>query len=248
MTGEPKLPSSSEKLQLWLRCETKLFEKRAVLTPAAAKQLIEAGLDVAVEEDQDRIYDIEEYKKWVTSLPLSPIFLIITTLISARVGCEVKPYNSWPNAPPSAIIIGLKELPPFPDLLKHTHLFIAHCYKNQAGWKDTLSRFSRGGGTLYDLEYLKEENGRNVATFGFHAGFVGAAIGLLAFAARKDDGEGKLGRLDMYNLEEELVEDVKQKLLEGGKKLEDLNVLVLGALGGCGSGALELLLKVGLAE
>jgi saccharopine dehydrogenase (NAD+, L-lysine-forming) len=60
--------------------------------------------------------------------------------------------------------------------------------------------------------------------------------------------KGSSEALDMYNLEEELVEDVKHKLLEGGKRLEDLKVLVLGALGGCGSGALELLLKVGLAE
>jgi len=93
-----------------------------------------------------------------------------------------------------------------------------------------------------------------VASFGFHAGFVGAAIGLLAFAARKEgEGEGsgeggKLGGLNVYNLDEELVTDVRHKLLESGKKLEDLKLLVLGALGGCGSGALELLLKIGLAE
>ncbi len=87
-----------------------------------------------------------------------------------------------------------------------------------------------------------------MATFGFHAGLVGAAIGLLALAARKEGEEGKLGGLDMYKLEEELVKDVKGKLLESGKKLEDLKVLILGALGKCGSGALELLLKVGLAE
>ena len=130
----------------------------------------------------------------------------------------------------------------------HTHLYMAHCYKDQDGWEATLSRFSRGGGTLYDLEYLKGEDGRGVATFGHLAGFVGAAIGLLAFAARKDGGEGTLSALGTYDLEEELVGDVKNKLVVGGKKLEDLKVLILGALGRCGSGALELLLKVGLTE
>jgi saccharopine dehydrogenase (NAD+, L-lysine-forming) len=63
MKSELELPSSSTKTQLWLRCETKLFERRTPLTPAAAKKLIEGGLDVAVEEDPKRIFDIEGYKK-----------------------------------------------------------------------------------------------------------------------------------------------------------------------------------------
>lgn len=146
------------------------------------------------------------------------------------------------------MILGLKELPPSPELLMHTHIYMAHCYKDQAGWEDTLSRFSHGKGTLYDLEYLKGKDGRGVATFGHHAGFAGAAIGLLALAARKEGGDGTLGALGTYNLEEDLVKDVKNKLLVGGKKLEDLKVLIIGALGRCGSGALELLLKVGLSE
>ena len=129
-----------------------------------------------------------------------------------------------------------------------TYHDLTHRYKDQAGWKDKLSQHPLGGGTLYDLEYLKGEDGRSVAKFGFHTGFVGAAIGLLALAARKEGEKGKLGGLDMYNLEEELVRDVKGKLLESGKRLEDLKVPILGALGRCGSGALELLLKVGLAE
>jgi len=51
------------KTHLWLRCETKLLERRTALTPAAAKKLIEAGLDVTVEEDPKRVFDIEEYRK-----------------------------------------------------------------------------------------------------------------------------------------------------------------------------------------
>jgi hypothetical protein len=63
MGNETELPSSSAKTQLWLRCETKPLERRTPLTPAAAKKLIEAGLDIAVEEDPKRIFDIEGYKK-----------------------------------------------------------------------------------------------------------------------------------------------------------------------------------------
>lgn len=68
MGNEIELPSaSSAKTQLWLRSETKLLERRTPLTPAAAKKLLEAGLDVAVEEDPKRIFDIEEYKKCASS-------------------------------------------------------------------------------------------------------------------------------------------------------------------------------------
>lgn len=70
MGNEIELPiSSPTKLQLWLRAETKLLEGRTPLTPAAAKKLIEAGLDVIVEEDPKRIFDIEEYKKCASSFP-----------------------------------------------------------------------------------------------------------------------------------------------------------------------------------
>jgi saccharopine dehydrogenase (NAD+, L-lysine-forming) len=46
----------------------------------------------------------------------------------------------------------------------------AHCFKGQHGWEKVLSRYSRGGGTLLDLEFL-EKNGRRVAAFGYWAGF-----------------------------------------------------------------------------
>lgn len=63
------------KTHLWLRCETKPFERRAALTPATAKKLIEAGLHVTVEKDPKRIFDIEEYRKCASLLALNPINL-----------------------------------------------------------------------------------------------------------------------------------------------------------------------------
>jgi saccharopine dehydrogenase (NAD+, L-lysine forming) len=47
---------------LWLRCETKTFERRAALTPTAAKKLIDAGFDINVERDEQRIFDDSEYQ------------------------------------------------------------------------------------------------------------------------------------------------------------------------------------------
>jgi len=206
---------------LWLRCEKKEFERRAALTPTTAKKLLDAGFEISVERDPQRIFDDEEYEK---------------------VGCKIVEHNSWPNAPTNVPIIGLKELPASDTPLPHTHIQFAHCYKRQAGWTDVLARFRKGGGTLYDLEFLTDESGRRVAAFGFHAGFAGAAAGLLAVASEKK-GE-RLGKLEPYPNETAMVEDVKAKL--GGGK--GIRALVIGALGRCGRGAVDLLRKVGLDE
>jgi len=151
--------------------------------------------------------------------------------------------NTWPSAPTSVPIIGLKELQESTDPLPHTHIQFAHCYKQQGGWSKVLSRFHRGGGTLYDLEFLNDAQGRRVAAFGFHAGFAGAAAGALALAAQRKGGD--LGLLTPYENETAMVDDVK-KLLGGSGK--GVKALVIGALGRCGRGAVDLFRKIGLDE
>lgn len=140
-------------------------------------------------------------------------------------------------------IIGLKELPVSGSPLPHTHVQFAHCYKEQAGWSSVLSRFYRGDGILYDLEFLTDPSGRRVAAFGYHAGFAGAAAGALAYAAQKTGT--KLGALEPYPNEQAMVTDVKAKLL--GKE-DDVKALIIGALGRCGRGAVDLFRKIGLKE
>jgi len=54
---------ATPKVSLWLRCETKEFEARAALTPTTAKQLLDAGFEVIVERDPQRIFDDLEYEK-----------------------------------------------------------------------------------------------------------------------------------------------------------------------------------------
>ena len=136
------------------------------------------------------------------------------------------------------------------DPLPHTHIQFAHCYKQQGGWSDVLRRFAQGQGTLYDLEFLEDpETKRRVAAFGFHAGFAGAAAGALAFAAQEgSDGQGKLAGLKPYANESAMVKHVKEGLesVKGG--IKDVKVLVIGALGRCGSGAVDLFRKAGLQE
>jgi saccharopine dehydrogenase (NAD+, L-lysine forming) len=159
------------------------------------------------------------------------------------VGCRLVENNSWPQAPTDITIIGLKELPESNEPLPHTHIQFAHCYKQQAGWSSILARFYKGGGTLYDLEFLQDDSGRRVAAFGFHAGFAGAAAGALAHAAQKQGT--KLGPLEPYPNETAMVEDVRSKLGGSGK---GVRALVIGALGRCGRGAVDLFRKIGLEE
>ena len=167
----------------------------------------------------------------------------VIILRTYRVGCKLVDNWSWESAPSSIPIIGLKELPESDSPISHTHIQFAHCYKRQAGWSKVLSRFARGGGTLYDLEFLTDESGRRVAAFGYYAGFTGAAAGVLAHAAQRK-GE-RLGSLEPYPNEEAMLNGLREALGGSGK---GVRALVIGALGRCGRGAVDLLRKIGLDE
>lgn len=174
---------------------------------------------------------------------LSSNYRILADVLDKSQGCILVPHNSWSSAPLSVPIIGLKDLPVSLDPLRHTHIHFGHCYKRQAGWDSLLQRFSQGGGTLYDLEFLEDaDTGRRIAAFGFHAGFAGAAVGALAWGAQKR-GE-VLEKLAPYDNETQMLEDVKRALPGGSGK--GLKVLVIGALGRCGSGAVDLFNKIGV--
>lgn len=49
--------------QLWLRCEKKEFERRSALTPTTVKILIDAGFEIFVERDKQRIFDDSEFER-----------------------------------------------------------------------------------------------------------------------------------------------------------------------------------------
>lgn len=101
---------------------------------------------------------------------------------------------------------------------------------------------------MYDLEFLTDASGRRVAAFGFHAGFAGAAAGALALAAHRDGTT--LQSLKPYENETAMVAGVKKTLSSIKNKGTDgkIKALVIGALGRCGRGAVDLFRKVGLEE
>ncbi|KAJ2468396.1 Saccharopine dehydrogenase [Coemansia sp. RSA 2322] len=210
---------------LWLREETKPMEHRAALSPDVCKTLLESGdFAITVEESKERIFADSEY---------------------AAAGCMMAPGDSWRTAPSDAIITGLKELPENDQTaLPHTHIMFAHCYKQQGGWKDVLSRFDAGKGLLYDLEFLQDDAGRRVAAFGFYAGFTGAAVGIDAWCHQQLSG-GKYPTIKPYPNEDVLIAETKAKLASIGRLPK---IMVMGALGRCGSGAVSYARKAGIPE
>ena len=207
---------------IWLRAETKPLEQRTALTPAGAGTLLAAGFRVTVEDGPQSIFPIDDYRS---------------------AGCNIAAAGAWREAPREAFVLGLKELPDDTFPLEHRHIYFAHVYKGQAGAEDVLRRFVTGGGTLYDLEYLTFDNGRRVAAFGYWAGFAGAALGVLDWAARASGGRGKLGPVASLPSKDELLAKVAGALQETATKPD---VMVMGARGRGGTGAADLAKALGL--
>lgn len=139
------------------------------------------------------------------------------------MGCPLVDPLSWKtDAPADAYIVGLKELPENDDSpLRHKHIFFAHCFKNQGGWRELLQRFDKGKGTILDLEFLNDDNGKRVAAFGYMAGFAGAAVGIDVWCHQKIHGsKTSYGVIKPYPNEDALIKYTKERLAAAGKKRE----------------------------
>ena len=106
--------------------------------------------------------------------------------------------GSWTRVDRDVLIVGLKELPSDPPALANRMVHWAHIYKNQFGWQDELARYRRGGGTLYDIEFLTDANGRRVAAFGYWAGWMGAALAVWRHMARQQGKDGPAAGLTSF--------------------------------------------------
>ncbi|MES0862296.1 saccharopine dehydrogenase [Ruegeria sp. SCPT10] len=207
---------------LWVRAEQRPNEERVGLTPKGAATLIAAGIRVTVEESSVRAIPIDGYKD---------------------VGCEIATENSWPKAPLDAIIFGLKELPEDGSPLPHRHIMFGHAYKGQHSGRALLQRFKAGGGTLYDLEYLVDEDGRRVAAFGYWAGYAGAAVTLKTWAAQQRGEE--CPPVGVYSDKDALNTELLAELDAIGT--DRPRAIVIGALGRVGTGAADLCEAMGVS-
>jgi len=212
-----------DKKIIWLRRESRLTERRTPLLPQGALRLINEGHSVVIEKSRKRIIADSAY---------------------ADVGCRMVDGCSWPDAPKGAIILGLKELPEEPDHLHHNHIYFAHAFKAQNGWQKLLSRFKAGGGSLLDIEYMTGQDGRRVAAFGFWAGYMGAALALIHWQNQQSGQQSGAPRfldsgLQPFDTANLLNDAIKQADISGKKP----KVLIIGAGGRAGKGALEIIKK-----
>ena len=207
---------------LWVRAEQRPNEERVGLTPEGAATLIAAGIRVTVEESSVRAIPIDGYKD---------------------AGCEIATENSWPEAPLDAIIFGLKELPEDGSPLPHRHIMFGHAYKGQHSGRALLQRFKVGGGVLYDLEYLVDEDGRRVAAFGYWAGYAGAAVTLKTWAAQQRGEE--CPPVGVYSNKDALNAELLAEL--DATEATRPRAIVIGALGRVGTGAADLCEAMGVS-
>ncbi len=202
-------------VHVWIRSESRGTERRAPVVPADIPLLLDAGFEVTVEESSQRIFAVEEY---------------------AAAGASVVGEGAWTDAPHDAYVLGIKELPDEPALLRHRHIYFAHAFKGQADALRSLERFRRGGGRLLDIEYLTDKEGRRVVAFGYWAGYVGAALGVLHLAGTL---AAPLAPMAKHDLDAELE--------QAGKAGADLLLaLVTGARGRSGRGAQRALMTAGV--
>jgi saccharopine dehydrogenase (NAD+, L-lysine-forming) len=202
---------------LWLRREDKTGEWRVALTPDGVRQLVQNGVKVVVETSNQRVFSDAEY---------------------LTAGAQLSDLH-WSQAPADAIVLGLKELADADGAISHTQIYFSHTFKGQSGADAVLQRYASGGGELFDLEFLQDDNGRRIAAFGYWAGFVGAALGMLGLAHYQQTDKA-FPAAHRFDSQQQLVDTVATAL---GK--QSLRVMVMGALGRCGTGATDLLRQLG---
>lgn len=209
-------------LHLWVRAEQRDNETRVGVTPRGAAHLMAAGVKVSVEASPTRVIPDSAY---------------------ADAGCDMVPGHSWPDAPQEAVIFGLKELPEDGTPLRHRHIMFGHAFKGQPAGPRLLRRFKAGGGTLLDLEYLIEADGRRVAAFGYWAGYAGAAVALKCWAAQQSARIA--GPIGAYDSSTHLLTELQADLVATGSHRP--NALIIGALGRVGAGVADLCAAMGVA-
>lgn len=202
---------------LHLRDEARQSERRTPVVPADMEPLIDAGWTVQVEASTKRVFPDSDYR---------------------NAGCRIIEPGSWVQAEPEAVVLGLKELPDTPPALANRMIHFAHIYKDQFGWQGEIARFRRGGGTLYDIEFLVDENGRRSAAFGYWAGWMGAALALWRHLARDQGETGPGANLSSFEGRGPVISEI-QRLSKSATAAP--RCIVIGARGRSGSGAVSAL-------
>lgn len=202
------------KKNIYIRNEIYDNEYRAPIVPNDVLELKKLGFLVFVESSKKRFFTDDEYK-------LNGAIIV---------------NNKWYNFK-NSLIIGIKELSDIEKLDNHTHVYFSHTYKKQSNSKYILDLFKKSNSILYDLEYFLYNNKR-VITFGFQAGLVGCALGILQYYYKINDKE--LKNLKYWSSFNDLFEELII-LFCSCEEIEDIKISLIGPNGNCGLGAKFLL-------
>ncbi|KAG5650502.1 hypothetical protein H0H81_012015 [Sphagnurus paluster] len=173
---------------------TRIWERRAPLTPAAVEELVKSGVNVEFEHCDRRVFQDAEYIKASRSGRITPSWLNRQYNASTHAGAKVKP--ALDNA---HILVGIKETPlsevitspvaaPSGSKSKRaktarTHLMFSHTAKGQPYNTPLLAKFVADASIqsqslpnedfprLIDYELLTNDtDGKRTVGFGWFAG------------------------------------------------------------------------------
>ena len=130
---------------------------------------------------------------------------------------------------------------------------VAHCYKNQDGSKQLFRRFKDGNGEIYDLEFIvNPQTKRRIAAFGFAAGMCGMGVGIIKYVEQQlnvNDIKSLNKVCDIWESKENMIDECKKCLSKLTENKKDVpKVIIIGAKGRCGSGAVWTAQQCGLPK
>ena len=196
---------------IFIRAETYANECRTPLVPRDVRTLIKKGLTVYVQESPTRCYTDSEY----------------------RAAGAIVTEKEWHDPQfKDCLILGIKELNHLDKLGGHKHVYFSHSFKGQQGADAILWAFKGSDSLLYDVEYLVGADGKRLIAFGFYAGLVGGALGVLQHCSG-------LRRLTPWASLHDMITCLPPVT-------QSLKIAIIGADGRCGRGVQSLLDRLGL--
>lgn len=204
-----------------IRREYKTNEFRTPLVPNDCRKCSDIGITIYVEKSMQRCISDEEYEK---------------------NGCIlIEDFTELGLPKSTTLVIGLKELDySNPKLLPWCHLYFTHIFKNQVGSEEIIAKLESSGAIVYDYEYFLNKKQRRVISFGYWAGFIGTALGLLQYFYKSIDKE--IGNLKACKDASSLFEEVEYFKHFYRK----ISIGIIGINGRCGNGSRLLLERLGI--
>jgi len=204
-----------------IRREYKNYEFRTPLIPSDCKKCVDEGLIIYVEKSNQRCIPDKDYE---------------------NEGCIIiEDFTKLGLPKNDTLVIGLKELDyNNPQLLPWCHLYFTHIFKNQIGSEEIIGKLEKAGAIVYDYEYFINRKKKRVIAFGFWAGFIGTAIGLLQYYFKSINQNIK--NLKPYQDASILFEEVEYFK----HFFRKISIGIIGINGRCGRGSRFILERLGL--